>query len=525
MVIAPLASHPRGSIYLATSKFQPTYARQAFPCFDEPSFKSTFSVSLVHEKEYTALSNMPEEITEPVPNTDLFVTRFKKSVPMVTYLACFIVCDFEYKATTTASGKPFRVYSVPHLVNTTSYALEVGSKGDESSVRPKQVSPQDQQRVAEVIAHEMTHMWFGNLVTMDWWDDLWLNEGFASYMEYKGVDHCHPEWKAMSRLITTDLQPVMNADSSFNSHPIVQRVGHPDEITEIFDRISYAKGASILRMLEFFSGKEKFRINISAGRDIFSIMRTWTEQMGFPYVTIKRKSVNSTSFVVKQNRFLKNEELWRTEIIFPVKNSDWIKFNVNQTGYYLVNYEEEGWQKLIDLLLTNHEALTPSDRSNLLFDSFLLAQAGYIELDVFMSMSVYLKKETDVTLLWLTASACFTRFADWVENTEASLLLKSYVSGLTDDLYKKLGWTASDSHTENLLRTTILNLACGADHQDCLDQVSQLFKNWTQGGEKSTSLHNLVLKYGISSASTEDDWNHMWNKYLTEHSPVEKQLI
>ncbi|GIX90473.1 hypothetical protein CDAR_74672 [Caerostris darwini] len=608
--------------YLATSKFQPTYARQAFPCFDEPSFKSTFSVSLVHEKEYTALSNMPAEIMEPIPDTNLFVTRFQKSVPMVTYLACFIVCDFEYKAATTASGKPFRVYSVPHLVNTTSYALEVGSKvldyfenyfdidyplpkmdmiaiPDFSSgamehwglitfretnllYDPNKSSPQDQQRVAEVIAHEMTHMWFGNLVTMEWWDDLWLNEGFASYMEYKGVDHCHPEWKAMSRLITTDLQPVMNADSSDNSHPIVQRVGHPDEITEIFDRISYAKGASILRMLEFFAGKEKFRINISgflkkheyknartadlweefsasngylAGPDIFSIMRTWTEQMGFPYITIKRKSVNSTSFVVKQNRFLKNVELWRsqpqspqkyvwsiplsyktsdnntgivwiyddkeTEIILPVENSNWVKFNVNQTGYYLVNYEEEGWQKLINLLLTNHEALTPSDRSNLLFDSFLLAQAGYIELDVFMSMSVYLKKETDVTP-WLTASACFQRFADWVENTEASLLLKSYVSGLTDDLYKKLGWTASDSHTENLLRTTILNLACGADHQDCLDQASQLFKNWTQGGEQSTSLHNLVLKYGISTASTEDDWNHVWNKYLTEHSPVEK---
>ncbi|GBN44911.1 Glutamyl aminopeptidase [Araneus ventricosus] len=179
--------------------------------------------------------------------------------------------------------------------------------------------------------------WFGNLMTMEWWDDLWLNEGFASYMEYKGVAHQHPEWNPMTKIITTDLQPVMIADSSINSHPIVQHVVHPDEITEIFDRISYAKGASVLRMLEFFAGEKNFRTGITnflkkheyknaqtsdlweeisnacgyqGNRSISSIMKTWTEQMGFPYVTIKRRQ-NSTVFVAKQKRFLKNAAVQR----------------------------------------------------------------------------------------------------------------------------------------------------------------------------------------------------------------------
>ncbi|KAF8765157.1 Glutamyl aminopeptidase like protein [Argiope bruennichi] len=541
---------------------------------------------------------------------------------MVTYLACFIICDFKYKETTTSSGKPFRVYSAPDLVNTTDYALEVGSRvldyfeeyfkiayplpkmdmiaiPDFSSgamehwglityretnllYDAEKSSPQNKQRIADIIAHEMTHMWFGNLMTMEWWDDLWLNEGFASYMEYKGVEHQHPEWNPMTKIITTDLQPVMIADSSINSHPIVQHVGHPDEITEIFDRISYAKGASILRMLEFFVGEKNFRTGISnflkkheyknaktsdlweelsnacgyqGNRSISSIMKTWTEQMGFPYITITRRP-NSTVFIAKQKPYLKNAAIqpervesihkyvwsiplsymtsngksgivWiheetETKFDLPITNSEWVKFNVNQTGYYLVNYESHDWKMLIEQLLTNPEVLTPSDRSNLLFDSFMLAQAGHIGLDVFLSMSTYLKREMNLTP-WQTASTCFGSMAELLKNTEADLLFKSYVSGLVDDVYKTLGWNSSNGHTENLLRTTVMSLACSAGHEDCLTQASERFNEWMKGNEISVPLKNVVFKYGISSTSVEENWNYMWNKYLTEQSPTQKK--
>jgi glutamyl aminopeptidase len=175
----------------------------------------------------------------------------------------------------------------------------------------RESSSANQQRVAAVVSHELAHQWFGNLVTLSWWDDLWLNEGFASYMKYKGVANYHNDWDMESQFLTSDLHPVMDLDATINSHPIVQPVNHPDQITEIFDSISYSKGASVLRMLESFMGPEEFRIGIkrflekykydnavtadlwldleavsSKQLNITRIMDTWTRQMGYPVLTV-----------------------------------------------------------------------------------------------------------------------------------------------------------------------------------------------------------------------------------------------
>ena len=162
-----------------------------------------------------------------------------------------------------------------------------------------------------MVSHELAHQWFGNLVTLSWWDDLWLNEGFASYMEYKGVANYHQDWDMESQFLNYDLHRVMDLDATISSHPIIQPVNHPDQITEIFDAISYAKGASVLRMLEDFMGAEEFRIGIkrflkkfeygnavtadlwqelssvsSKQLNISKIMDTWTRQMGYPVLTV-----------------------------------------------------------------------------------------------------------------------------------------------------------------------------------------------------------------------------------------------
>ncbi|KFM69000.1 Glutamyl aminopeptidase, partial [Stegodyphus mimosarum] len=420
---------------------------------------------------------------------------------------------------------------------------------------------------------------------MEWWDDLWLNEGFASYVEYKGVNEQHPEWDVLSQFVTEDVQPVMDLDSTMSSHPIVQPVTHPDEITEIFDDISYGKGASVLRMLEFFVGKDNFRRGISrflkkyqfrnaqtadlwqelsnecgyqGNHTIASIMKTWTEQMGFPYIDIRRSAENSSVFVAKQNRFVKNEALYRkkmnsskeytwsiplsyvtengqTDIVWifdekeaeftvPVIHNEWVKFNVNQTGYYLVNYEENDWNKLTELLMSSHESLSPSDRSNLLFDTFLLAEAGHIQFDVFLSMTKYLKNETHL-IPWETAYASFVYLCQLLEFTDVNFLLKSYVKDLTDSLYKTLGWKTTENHLDNLLRTTIIGLACHSGNQNCLADASQLFQNWTQGQEIPSNLRSLVYHYGMAEIGREEHWNYMWNKFLIEESPPERKTL
>lgn len=290
---------------IATSKFQPTYARRAFPCFDEPSFKSTFNITVVRPSEgYIALSNMPEMTTKPdSPSVGLTEVSFEKSVPMVTYLAIFIVCDFKYiESATPEYNIPFRVYGTQDNQALLQYATDVGShitdfyrnyfdveyplpKLDMAAIPdyssgatehwgmityretnlifdPSESSSSNQRRVADVIAHELAHQWFGNLMTVKWWNDLWLNEGFASYIQYKGVKSFETDWDVDSLFLTGDLYRVFDLDATLSSHPIVVDVDTPDQINAVFDTIAYSKGASVIRMMENFMGDKDFQLGI-----------------------------------------------------------------------------------------------------------------------------------------------------------------------------------------------------------------------------------------------------------------------
>jgi len=273
---------------IATSKFQPTYARRAFPCMDEPTFKSTFKTTLVRPSQggYIALSNMPEESTlEDHPGPGLSEVTFEKSVPMVTYLAIFVVCDFSYIETQEVVGKvPMRVYGTDQNVPFLKYAarvapiitnyyqsyfnidyplpkLDMAAIPDYASgatehwglityresnlvLDPKQSSFANRVRVADVIAHELAHQWFGNLMTVAWWNDLWLNEGFAVYIQYKGMKAAEPTWDTDAKFLSGDLHGVLNFDATFASHPIVVDVDTPDQGAHAPERGACPEGPS-----------------------------------------------------------------------------------------------------------------------------------------------------------------------------------------------------------------------------------------------------------------------------------------
>ncbi|CAL8335416.1 unnamed protein product [Gadus morhua 'NCC'] len=386
---------------LASTHFEPTSARKAFPCFDEPSFKANYTVTIRRSPEHIALSNMPIEKTVRL-NEDLVEDHFATSVKMSTYLVAFVICDFRSVSATTSSGVKVSIYAAPEKLHQTHYALEVAVKTldfyekyfninyplpkqdliaipdfesgamenwglttyRETSLLydPRSSSAQDKLWVTMVIAHELAHQWFGNLVTMVWWNDIWLNEGFARYMEYIAVEATYPELHVEEYLLNVCFAAV-GRDSLNSSRPISSAAENPTQIREMFDTVSYDKGACVLHMLRHFLTDEVFQSGIvrylrkfsygnaqnqdlwdslantcseedfTSGKfcyndrqasknaylfagehlNLTAMMNTWTLQKGVPLVTVTREG---SRLLLKQERFLKavlpSDPVWAT---------------------------------------------------------------------------------------------------------------------------------------------------------------------------------------------------------------------
>ena len=293
--------HKTGSKkFAATTHFEATDARRAFPCWDEPSLKATFSIKVSAAKNCTVLSNMPlTKETEDDEGPDAYrVCHFDKTPLMSTYLVAFIVGEFECVESQTKDVM-VRVWTLKGKSEQGQFALETASKAldfyaelfgipyplpkydciaipdfemvamenwglaiyrdSALLVDPMNTSGATKQYVAIIVCHETAHLWFGNLVTMEWWTHLWLKEGFASFMENFCTDILYPEFDLWTQFARDVMIPALDLDALQNSHPIEVQVGHPEEVQEIYDDISYYKGASIIRMLHNYIGNEAFR--------------------------------------------------------------------------------------------------------------------------------------------------------------------------------------------------------------------------------------------------------------------------
>ncbi|XP_072480520.1 glutamyl aminopeptidase [Notamacropus eugenii] len=601
---------------IAATDHEPTDARKSFPCFDEPNKKATYTISIVHPTEYSALSNMPVEREEQVD--DKWVrTIFMKSVPMSTYLVCFAVHQFTSVERTSARGIPLKIYVQPLESHTAEYAANITKiifdyyeeyfamnyslpKLDKIAIPdfgtgamenwglityretnllydPEESASSNKQRVAAVIAHELVHQWFGNIVTMDWWDDLWLNEGFASFFEFLGVNHAEQDWQMIDQMLLDDVLPVQEDDSLISSHPIVVNVTTPAEITSVFDGISYSKGASILRMLEDWITPEKFQLGCqqylkkyhfknartddfwkaleeASNQPVKKVMDTWTRQMGYPVLNVHgNKHVEQSRFLLDPNADPSQPaSVFGYKWNIPVKwhegddsnvtiynmsesggislNSNsggntFLKINPDHIGFYRVNYEASTWDTITTRLLQNHTEFSSADRASFIDDAFALSRAHLLHYSVALNLTLYLKNEGDY-LTWQRVVSALSYITSMLEDdTELYPLLKEYFRSQVKPLADDLSWKDEGGHIKKLLRASVLGLACQMGDTDALNNATDLFKKWQEGQSQPVNLRLLVYRYGMQNSGDEASWNHMFSEYQRTTLAQEKEKL
>ena len=445
-----------GDEEMFTTQFESSGARRTFPCIDHPAYKASFSLSLTINENLDAVSNMPVK-SERKKNGKKTIT-FEETPRMSTYLLYIGVGKFDErkerygdqevillapKGRLTESNFPMDVakrslrlyedyfaikYMLPklHLISVPEFAAgamenwgaitmrEVFmSMGDSTSGRYRKLT-------AEVIVHEIAHLWFGDLVTMKWWNDLWLNESFATFMSYKMVNEMFPEWDTWGDFVLSGMETALRGDALVNSHPIDVDVKDPDSVAQIFDEISYGKGGCILRMIESYVGKDCFRDGIrhylrkhsygnAAGEDLWNsieevskqpvtrIMEAWIKRKGYPFITVSKYE---DKLHLKQEQFFLAEEnsthIWpipltvrrksKTEsMLFEEKNLDieaagFLKLNFDQTGFYRVWYDEETLKNI----LSNLKELSPLDHWGMINDWYPFLISGRIALGQYL---------------------------------------------------------------------------------------------------------------------------------------------
>lgn len=539
---------------LFATQFESHHAREVFPCVDEPAAKATFDLHLSTDTGQTVLSNMP--VKSQSTENDRLVTSFETTPRMSTYLLAFVVGEIHKKTAKTKSGVEVGVWAtVAQPENSLDFALKSAveliefyedyfdtpyplPKSDHIALPdfsagamenwglityreialladPKESSIDHRRHVALVVAHELAHQWFGNLVTMEWWNSLWLNESFANMMEYLSIDALHPDWNIWLKFSTHETIIALRRDSIDGVQPVQVEVSHPDEIGALFDpAIVYAKGGRLLRMAQHYIGDDAFRAGLkqyfadhaykntvgedlwnaleaASGKKITHIMNTWISQPGYPVINISRDDENIT---LEQSQFFigphqPSNRQWpipldadgnsapnlldNPKISFSSKEP--IRLNRSDSAHFITHYDAVSHQRLLDQV--GDGSLDTIGRVQLLHESTLLARGGMLSTDQLLPLLQVYKKETlepvwDIIALGLGELRKFTE-----DNKKAEAKLREFSAWMAKEQYARLGWDKAkgESEDDTKLRTTVLGLSLYGEVPEVIKKAKELY--------------------------------------------------
>ena len=602
-------SKKKDGSYMAVTQFEATDARRALPCFDEPALKAEFTVTLIADKGLTCLSNM-DVASETTVDSKITAgkrqaVKFNRSPRMSTYLLAFIIGELK-SISTDKFRLPIKVWMTPEQNEEDGkFSLEVAAKTlafyEKAFQAPYPLPKMDmvaipdfaagamenwglityrvvdllfdqktsgastKERVAEVVQHELAHQWFGNLVTMDFWDGLWLNEGFATWMSWYSCNEFYPEWKVWESFVIDTLQGALGLDGLRSSHPVEVPVHRAEDINQIFDSISYSKGSAVLRMISKYLGEETFiegvrryikkhawgntqtgdlweALSDASGKDVQHVMEVWTKEVGYPVITVSENTSDS-SITVKQNRFLRtgdvkpdedkvlypvilglrtkqgiDEELMLTEreqTFKPKEGLDFFKLNADHSSLFRTNYTPERLTKLGEAAQAG--LLTVEDRAGMIADAGVLAASGYGKTSGILSLLESFNTETQF-VVW---NEILTRISSvrntWMfEDDAVKDALKSFQLSLCSKKAHELGWTfkEDEDHILSQFKSLMFGSAGLAGDKKILSAAREMFDKFKKGDSAAVhpNLRSSVFAMCVRDGD-ESDWQALLDRF------------
>ena len=610
------------------TQFEPSDARRFFPCWDEPSFRARFQLTAVVPENWLAVSNRPIEserkIDPPSPNASPARTsgatsigkevRFQATPSMSSYLNVFVAGELDLIETKVV-GTQIRVIATKGKAEWGRYALETTAqilqyyndyfgvpyplpKLDQVAIPggfggamenwggityyesallfdPKKSSAATRQRIYEVIAHETAHQWFGDLVTMAWWDNLWLNEGFASWMGGKCTAHFNPDWEVwLARNIQRDptrrtgiaREVAMEGDARSTTHAIQQPVANESDANSAFDDITYRKGQSFLRMLESFLGENVFRDGIrrymaahkysnsttadlwnalteASDKPVGEIAAAWTEQPGFPVVIMKRDGekislsqerftinfpnapalewkIPLTYFVIGDNKIESRLMTGKIENLPNVATDRVVKLNTNGAGNYRVQYDESSWKALLGAL----PKLNLEDRVNLLSDSWALVQANRADASLYLELIGKLPRSHELAERDQIVNA-FDYINRLLLGDPVREKFEAYARSILRPTFDELGWEPKKNEIsrDSLLRASLIVALGDLNDQGIIAGCKRRFEKFVVDPASLAPDLRASVCLVVGQNSDEATWNKLHELGLKTTSIEEKQ--